>query len=608
MNEFCYHLKQSLSYLDNRDKVKLWVAILGQIFLALVDMAGAAGLGFLGVIAAASVTNTDLPKIVHRIQEFLNISDYPETKQITIVGSIVVLIFVGKTLGSLYLNRRILVFLAARQVRIAGEIFSKVLKGDYLSIAGYSRQGLVQAVTDSLNVSLIGILGNFMLAISEIILLAFLFVLLAVVYPAMALLTFITFGTLAYVTQSQIGKRTREFNTEYSRAAVASKTHLMDSLSVLPEIKVSGRYSFFINKFIVDRTRAAEAYINSLWLSQVPKFVLEIGLVFAGMVVYLFTQITSSPADAIGRIIVFLAVSGRLVPSLLRLQSEVISIHANIGVAEPINILRDKLKSMSKANPNEFLKDIAASSGMPVRDAFQINFEKVSFTYRDGGLRFEFGDFSIARGHAVAVIGKSGVGKTTLVQLMMGLVEPTTGSVKLNEKSPRAWTESEFGAVSYLPQAIEIVSGNMEENIALGIPTELIDEDKLKLALEIAALDKWVKTLPLGVKTSIGEKGFNFSGGQLQRIGIARAVYDEPKLIILDEPTSSLDDETEEAFLKMISHLRGKTTIVIITHKLKMISHVDEVLLLEEKQNVVRANYINSNAVAGFKSRDILEG
>jgi ABC-type multidrug transport system fused ATPase/permease subunit len=607
MNKFSYQLKQSVSYLDRRDKFKLSVAILCQIFLALVDMAGAAGLGFLGVIAAASVTNTDLPKIVLRMQEFLNIADYPVTKQITALGLIVVLIFIGKTLGSLYLNRRILLFLAARQVRIASEIFSKVLKGDYLAIAGYSRQGLVQAVTDSLNVSLIGILGNFMLAISEIILLAFLFALLAVVYPAMALLTLLIFGTLAYVTQSQIGKRTREFNAEYSRAAVESKTHLMDSLSVLPEIKVSGRFSLFIDKFRVERARAAEAYINSLWLGQVPKFVLEIGLVLSGMVVYFFTQITSSSVDAIGRIIVFLAVSGRLVPSLLRLQSEVIGMHANIGLAEPINTLRDKLESMSKADPKVSLKDVATSSGLPVRAAFQINFEKVSFVYDDGGLRFEFGDFSIARGHTVAIIGKSGVGKTTLVQLIMGLVEPTAGSVKLNEKSPRTWTETEFGSISYLPQAIEVVSGNIEENIALGIPTELIDERKLKLALEIAALDDWLKTLPLGVKTSIGEKGFNFSGGQLQRIGIARAVYDEPKLIILDEPTSSLDDETEEAFLKMISHLHGKTTIVMITHKLKMISHVDEVLLLEEKQNVVSANFINSNEATRLKSRDILE-
>lgn len=600
-------VKQSLSYLDRRDKTRLLIAIFGQAALALLDMVGAAGLGIIGVIAAVSITNATPSDSILKVEEFLKITNYPVSKQITLLGVAVISLFIVKTIGSLYLNRKVLQFLAEKQVRIAGDIWKKVLDGDYLSVAGYSRQELAQAVTDSLHISIIGILGNFMLAISEVVLLAFLFVLLSIVYPSMAILTLLTFGTLAYVTQNKIGKKTREMNAEYSSAAVASKTVLMDSLEVLPEIKVSGRSTYFINKFSSDRAVAADAYVKSLWLGQVPKYVLEIGLVLSGIIVFSFTQATSTSVDAIGRIVVFLAASGRLVPSILRLQAQVIGMHANTGTSQSINLLRDKLSSMGASSSEEILGNSEPSIKINAREPAQIQFKNVAFSYQDVGQLFEFGDFTIPKGRTIAVIGKSGVGKTTLVQLVLGLIEPRTGVVTLDGKPPKDWAASNVGSVSYLPQTVAIISGNIAENVALGIPSELIDDVKLRLALKIAALDDWVETLPLRSKTNISEQGINFSGGQLQRIGIARAVYNRPGLIVLDEPTSSLDEETEGAFLEMLRLLRGQTTFLMITHKLAMLDHVDDVLLLEEVGKKVTARLLDPISDPTFKSKIILE-
>ena len=600
-------IKQSLSYLDRRDKTRLLIAILGQAALALLDMVGAAGLGIIGVIAAVSITNSIPSDSILKVEEFLKIANYPVSKQITLLGVAVISLFIVKTIGSLYLNRKVLQFLAEKQVRIAGDIWKKVLDGDYLSVAGYSRQELAQAVTDSLHISIIGILGNFMLAISEVVLLAFLFVLLSMVYPSMAILTLLTFGTLAFVTQNKIGKKTREMNAEYSSAAVASKTVLMDSLAVLPEIKVSGRSTYFINKFSSDRAVAADAYVKSLWLGQVPKYVLEIGLVLSGIIVFSFTQATSTSVDAIGRIVVFLAASGRLVPSILRLQAQVIGMHANTGTSQSINILRDKLSSMGASSSEEILGNSEPSIKLNAREPAQIQFKNVAFSYQDGSQLFEFGDLTIPKGRTIAVIGKSGVGKTTLVQLVLGLIEPRTGVVTLDGKPPKDWAASNVGSVSYLPQTVAIISGNIAENVALGIPSELIDDVKLRLALKIAALDDWVETLPLRSKTNISEQGINFSGGQLQRIGIARAVYNRPGLIVLDEPTSSLDEETEGAFLEMLRLLRGQTTFLMITHKLAMLDHVDDVLLLEEAGKKVTARLLDPISDPTFKNKIILE-
>jgi len=600
-------VKQSLSYLDRRDKSRLLIAIFGQIVLALFDMAGAAGLGLIGAIAAVSITNSTPPSSILKIEDFLQITDFPVTRQVTLIGLMVVVLFIGKTLGSLYLNRRVLHFLASKQVRIASDIWRKILRREYLSTAEYSRQELVQAVTDSINISIIGILGNFMLAISELILLALLLILLGIVYPSMALLTLLIFGSLAYLTQTKIGQKTRERNSDYSRAAVASKTTLADSLEVLSEIKVLGRSSFFVNKFGRDRAVAANAYVDSLWLGQVPKYVLEIGLVLSGILIFFFTQATSTSVDAIGRIVVFLAVSGRLVPSILRLQSEVIGMHANTGIAQSINTLFDKLNLTNTQIARKELADPGDISEKKTETPAEVHFQNVIFRYELGTQHFHFGDLYIQPGRSVAVIGQSGVGKTTLVQLILGLLEPSAGKVTLNKKFPRDWTEANPGSVSYLPQSVAIVSGNIEENIALGVPSELINQDKLLLALKIAALENWVQTLPLGLKTSISENGLNFSGGQIQRIGIARAVYDRPGLIVLDEPTSSLDEETEKVFFEMLTLLQGKTTFVIITHKLSMLDHVDDVLLLEENAEGVTVRLMDPKSALSLRGKRIFE-
>ena len=600
MNLLIEQIKQSFLYLDKRDKSRLMIAILGQILLALLDMAGAAGLGFIGVISAVSITNSTSTNSILRAQELLKIENYAVAKQVTILGIIVVAIFAIKTLGSLYLSRKILNFLAAKQVKIAGDIWRKVLKGNYLSIARYPRQELIQALTDSLNIAIIGILGNFMLAISELILLSFLLVFLGIVYPSMALISLFSLGTFAYITQKKIGMKTRELNAEYSRAAVASKTSLMDSLAVLSEIRVSGHSSYFINRFTAERTLAADAYVKSLWLGQVPKYVLEIGLVLSGISLFFITQATSTSIDAIGKIVVFLAVSGRLIPSILRLQSQIIGLQANTGTSKPINVLVKRLGEIHTTNTFGELMDFENSPQMNSESPIDIIFKRVTFSYQEDMQVFNFGDIHIQPGRAVAVIGGSGVGKTTLVQLILGLIEPTSGKLTLNQQSPIVWMESNLGSVSYLPQAVAIVSGNIAENIALGVSPELIDNSKIRHALKLAALDNWVESLPHGLKTTIGDNGLRMSGGQLQRIGIARAVYKTPPLIVLDEPTSSLDEETEGIFLKMLSLLRGQSTIIIITHKLAILEHVDEVILLEEVENKVTARLINPKSAQGF--------
>lgn len=188
-------------------------------------------------------------------------------------------------------------------------------------------------------------------------------------------------------------------------------------------------------------------------------------------------------------------------------------------------------------------------------------------------------DFAVGRGQMAAIIGPSGSGKSTLASAILGLVPLATGSVKLNDLEPRDFVSLNPGLASLVEQSTHLVTGTIAENIALGVPEQLIDVDKVKHALEMANLFDWVAQLSAGINTklSAGET----SGGQLQRIGLARALYTAPRLLILDEPTSALDADTEKRVSSSLERLRGSVTQVVIAHRLTTIEKADVVYVLE---------------------------
>ena len=186
----------------------------------------------------------------------------------------------------------------------------------------------------------------------------------------------------------------------------------------------------------------------------------------------------------------------------------------------------------------------------------------------------------IKPGQMVAFIGPSGAGKTTLANLVLGLLQPTQGQVVINGSSPRRFVEDHPGKVSLVQQTTSLVSGTIAQNIALGHVPEQIDKNRLNFAIDAAELTSWIGGLEHGAETEV-DTG-SLSGGQLQRIGLARALYTEPSLLVLDEPTSSLDADTESRISASLSALHGKVTQIAIAHRLTTIEHADVVYLIED--------------------------
>ena len=189
---------------------------------------------------------------------------------------------------------------------------------------------------------------------------------------------------------------------------------------------------------------------------------------------------------------------------------------------------------------------------------------------------------TIPSGASVAFVGPSGTGKTTIIDVLLGVLNPDEGSVSISGLPPLLAVAKWPGAVSYVPQDVVIAAGTIRENVALGYPSEAATDELVMSALKVAHLDKFVAGLPHGVDTQVGERGAKISGGQRQRLGIARAMFTRPHLLVLDEATSSLDGETEASISDAIHALRGSTTVVMIAHRLSTVRNADIVVYLSE--------------------------
>ena len=352
----------------------------------------------------------------------------------------------------------------------------------------------------------------------------------------------------------------------------------------IKEIKIANKESYFISEY----AKCGDGYVQAVkkysLYNTAPKLLIET-ICIAGFVVYMLI------AFAMGRdtesivvsISAFAVAAIKLLPSANRINNQL----TNIAYFEPFFYgASDNLQA--DISDKSIVYDAGAYTGeetvqkQPIRD--KILLENITYKYPNTEKYiFDHMDMEIPIGQAIGIVGTSGSGKTTVVDILLGLLEMETGlitadgaDVNTKENYPR-W----LGNVGYIPQTIFMLDSDIRHNVAFGVPDELIDDDKVWRALKEAQLDTFVKSLPKGLNTEIGERGIRLSGGQRQRIGIARALFDDPEVLILDEATSALDNDTEAAIMESINSLHGKKTLVIVAHRLQTIEKCDMVYRVE---------------------------
>lgn len=308
---------------------------------------------------------------------------------------------------------------------------------------------------------------------------------------------------------------------------------------------------------------------------------------------------------AVGTLSIFLAAGTRIAPAALRLQQGAIQIKTGIGSAKPTLDLINELNKISPIPETTDELDQIHENFLP-----SIKVEKVSLTY-PGNSRpsvFEV-SFEIAPGDTVAFVGPSGAGKTTIIDILLGVLEPEFGTALISGKTPQEASRAWPGAIAYVPQDIAIASGTIRENVAMGYPRDVATNEFVLNALAVAGLSEFVSTLSDGIDTVVGERGTKISGGQRQRLGIARAMFTKPALLVLDEATSALDGETELQVSEAISNLRGSTTVILIAHRLSTVRDADKVIYMAEGRILATGTFAEVRAqVPDFDRQALLMG
>ena len=346
--------------------------------------------------------------------------------------------------------------------------------------------------------------------------------------------------------------------------------HTLQGLSGIKDIKILNREKSFLKNFEFHNIKfsVADRWYSTLQL--LPKLLLEIlAVIMLVMLILIVTKYNPS-ASLIPVLAAFAAAAFRIMPSMNRILTSLQALKFSLPSVQIIfKELNDedlllKTKNEIKFDKFNFNKDLQIRNLTFKYDkSDQDNLAKVNLDIHSR----EF----------VGFVGPSGAGKSTLVNLILGLLEPTAGTIAVDGQSIytniRGWQK----IIGYVPQDIYLIDDTIEKNIAFGVDENEIDHKKIKKCIEAAQLTEFVETLSSKLKTIVGERGMRISGGQLQRIGIARALYNNPKILVLDEATSSLDIETEDKVMDGINKLKGIITILIISHRQSTVAKCDKI-------------------------------
>ena len=345
---------------------------------------------------------------------------------------------------------------------------------------------------------------------------------------------------------------------------------LLQSLGGIKELKVLNREKFFLNKYDESYDRSISANKKYNMLTTCPKYVIEL-VAISGLLITVLIRINMD-VDIKGfatTLSAFALVAIRMLPSFNRLTGYISTVMYNKA---SINALYDDMKEAENLTYDSISEEYQGDDRLDFKDKIEIR--DVCFKYPEGdGYVFNKANMTVEHNQSVALIGESGAGKTTIADIMLGLLKPESGSVFVDDQNILDNQSKWHRTVGYIPQVIYLMDDSIRNNIAFG--HKKIDDDKIWKALDKAQIGDFVRSLKNGLDTEIGDRGVRLSGGQRQRLGIARALYSEPEVLFLDEATSALDSETEAAVMESINHLKGETTLIIIAHRLTTIRNCD---------------------------------
>ena len=559
-----------------KDKEKLIVVSLIQVLLSFLDLIGVAIMGVIGAIAVYGIQSKSAGDRVTKILELLNLDNLTFQNQITYLSIGAVIIFLIKTITSMYLTKKSLRFVSKRGAQISSNLVYTLFSKPISHLNKYTNQELIYAITTGIDFITIRVIGSALIIISDFALLLVLFLGMSYVSFSISLSVLISFSLIGFLANKMMKNRAYSLGMNEAGLGVASNEKIAEALTTYRESIVRYRRFYYIDTIGKIRLDLAEVSAEKNFMPHLNKYIMELSLIVGVLMVSGVQFALNDSTRAIANLVVFLAAATRIAPAVLRIQQSLLIFRGGLGTTDKtIQIIKEasigEIEELQDKNPDFAYEGFNNS----------IKIKNLDFSYGNSdGFGLSQINLFVPAGQHLAISGSSGAGKTTLVDLILGVLNPVSGLIEIAGLNPLQAFKDWPGATAYIPQDIAIVNGTIWENVALGFLFEPTHETHIWDALKLAHLDEYVRNFPEGLQTQVGEHGHKLSGGQRQRLGIARALFTKPKILVMDEATSALDGETESDIANAIKSLRGKTTVLIIAHRLSSVKNADQVIFM----------------------------
>lgn len=565
---------------NKADKIKLILVSFVQIFLSFFDLIGVAFIGLIGSVSVAAISSTKITGRTASVINFLSLQDFSSQFQVAILGLMSAVLMVVKTFTSLYLNRRVIFYLSRRGAVITANMATSLFKKSYVDIKKQGSQNLIYSLTSGVNGMTTGVLGSSVALIADFSLLVVLIGGLLLVNTTMTIVllsTLTTIATIMYLIIRNKNKRLAVLGAKYS---IDASSKIFEAVGSYRELTLRGQRQYFADTIGKTRMLQADAGAQASYLMNVNKYVLEAAVILITLLIAGIQFLLSNALRSVATLTLFFAAISRIAPAVFRIQQNLLTVKSSLGMAQPtLELIYSLNLSINKEGSDELL-ELAPTT----HEGFisEINVSNLSFKY-SGSDKFAVKDINLklSSGMQVAIVGPSGAGKSTLVDLLLGLHHPSSGDVEISGINAIDAVERWPGAVAYVPQEIQLVSGLISDNILLGFTKSKANLDSVLKAMKMAELNEYLENNTI-MEVNIGDEGGKLSGGQRQRIGIARALLTNPKILVLDEATSSLDAQTENNVTSTINKIRQDSLVVIVAHRLATVRRADLVIYMQD--------------------------
>jgi ATP-binding cassette subfamily C protein len=549
----------------------------------------------LGIITKSGLDYVDreVGEIPTQIVNLLNINSLAFEFQFGILSGIIFLLFTSRTAISIYGNRRILRFLGNQGASASNNLLDKVFKSEPQYVVNKNSQEVLYGLTKGVDSLVLTYLGSLTLLLTETLFLSAILLVIVIIQPLTGICALLIFGGTFWFIQKATSGQGKAISRDLGNLSISYSQSLLETLQIYRELVLRGGISKATMDIRSKRRDSMSLGAQLLFLPILSKYLFEFVLIFGSFVVGVAQLLVSDALAAVSALVMFLAAASRILPALIRAQGALLTVKQSEGASEVTIRQLTELAKVAK-------KDVGIEITGPTDKKFIPNIEISDLNFRySPSSNFALTDISLNVSPAtfVAIVGESGSGKTTLVDLILGMNNPDSGKVNLSGLSSldaaRIWP----GKIAYVPQNITIIDGSIRKNVTLD--SDDFASDKLVMSsLAQAKLLEDVMQMPDGLDEIVGERGMKLSGGQRQRLGIARALFSQPGLIVFDEATSALDSVTEKAVTDAIFTKKNQVTLIVIAHRLSTVRNADLVVLLDKGKLVAKGTFEEVRKIA----------